>query len=109
MNKNAKPELLEEVIKMDATIAKAQEKMDRISMSEEEMREYRMREKAELDYLSGMRGAEQRGIIAGEERGIKLGAEEAAKQIAREAKRFGLPIDQIAKITKLSAQEIEAL
>jgi len=42
-----------------------------------------------------------------EKKGLKKGKREEALTIAREMKKEGMPISQIAKLTKLSVEEIE--
>jgi predicted transposase/invertase (TIGR01784 family) len=49
--------------------------------------------------------ARQEGMI----KGIEKGKLEEAIAIAREMKKDGLPLAQISKFTKLSAEEIEKL
>jgi predicted transposase/invertase (TIGR01784 family) len=83
----------EEVIKMDAGIQKAQERLDFVKNDKEALREYHMREMALSDWTSGVNYARQEG----------------AKEIARNLKAMGIPIEQIAQGTGLTVEQIEKL
>ncbi|MDR2692188.1 MAG: hypothetical protein LBB73_07875 [Dysgonamonadaceae bacterium] len=52
---------------MDTAIAKAQEKITRVSSSKEVLRAYQMREMALSDYTSGINYAREEGIAIGEQ------------------------------------------
>ena len=68
---------------------------------------------ADLDYRTGLLDAEQRGEkrgeIKGEIRGEKKGEMRNKLETAREMKAEGLPIELIARITKLSEEKIRLL
>ena len=61
----------------------------------------------------GMEKGIELGVEKGMEKGMKLGVEKGAEQkgleIARKMKQFGIPVDKIAAITDLSADEIQSL
>lgn len=63
------------------------------------------------EYLLQKREAEgiQKGIKEGIKEGEAKGRHEEALEIAREMKNDQFPIEKIAKLTKLSIEEIEAL
>ncbi|GHT71540.1 transposase [Spirochaetia bacterium] len=92
-DKDSSPELVEEVVKMDTAIQKAQERTDFISADKEALRAYQMREMALSDYTSGINHAKR----------------ETQKEIAHNLKGIGVPLEQIAAGTGLSAREIEKL
>jgi predicted transposase/invertase (TIGR01784 family) len=64
---------------------------------------YKWDNKNVIDY------ARQEGMEKGMVKGIEKGKREEALDIAREMKMEGLPLAQISKFTKLSAEEIEKL
>ena len=64
---------------------------------------YKWDNKNVIDY------ARQEGMEKGMVKGIEKGKREEALDIAREMKMDGLPLAQISKFTKLSAEEIEKL
>ena len=61
------------------------------------------------DHLATLAYAEQKGIEKGIQKGIQKGKREEAIAIAREMKTAGVPVEQIARFTKLSVEEIEKL
>jgi predicted transposase/invertase (TIGR01784 family) len=86
-------ELVEEVIKMDRAIQKAQEKMSYICNDKEALRAYEMREMALSDWTSGVNYARQEG------------RKETRQEIARNLKAMGLSAAQIAKATGLPEEQ----
>jgi predicted transposase/invertase (TIGR01784 family) len=89
--------LVEEVIKMDAGIQKAEKKLTYVSQDKEALRAYQMRELALSDWTSGLNYAREKGI------------QEGMLKAAANLKRRGLPIDQIAEDTGLSVEDIANL
>ena len=65
------------------------------------------------DHLATLAYAEQKGIEKGIEKGIQKGIQKGKREeaiaIAREMKKAGVPVEQIARFTKLSVEEIEKL
>ncbi|GHV92959.1 hypothetical protein AGMMS50268_34620 [Spirochaetia bacterium] len=92
-DKDSSPELVKEIVKMDTAIQKAQERVDYVTIDKETLRAYQMREMALSDYTSGINHAKR----------------ETQKEIARNLKGIGVPLEQIAAGTGLSAREIEKL
>jgi predicted transposase/invertase (TIGR01784 family) len=90
--------LVEEVVKMDMAIQKAEEKMVYVSRDKEALRAYQMREMALSDWTSGLNHAR--------EEGIQEGMREGRQEVAGNLKKIGLPVEQIAKVTGLSVEEI---
>jgi predicted transposase/invertase (TIGR01784 family) len=89
--------LVEEVLKMDTAIQRAEEKMVHVTNDKEALRAYQMREMALSDWTSGVNHAKREG------------AKEAAQEIARNLKHLGTPFDKIAQATGLSIEEVEKL
>jgi hypothetical protein len=125
-------ELIKELCRQEEGIMKAEQVLEKESRKEENWAAALFREKAEMDYWSGLANAqykgevigEERGIVIGEERGIVIGEErgiaigekkEQAKAYqeklasARQMKNDGFSPAQIAKYSSLSPQEIEKL
>jgi predicted transposase/invertase (TIGR01784 family) len=92
-DKDSPQDLVEEVLKMDIAIQKADAKMNFVSRDEEALRVYEMREKALSDWTSGVNHAKR----------------ERDKEIARNLKAMGIPIEQIAQGTGLTEQQIKGL
>jgi predicted transposase/invertase (TIGR01784 family) len=98
---HSSPEMVEEVLKMDTAIQKAQDKMDMIARDPALLRAYEQYEKAASDYTSGVNGARREGRREGEQN--------KAIAVAKSLKKRGLPISQIAEDTGLSPDEIARL
>ena len=65
----------------------------------------RLREKARHDEAQALYYAEQKGI----QQGIQKGAAERNIEIAQNLLKIDLPLDQIAKVTGLSQEEVMRL
>jgi predicted transposase YdaD len=85
--------LIEEVIKMDTAIQKAQKRLDFVAHDKEALREYHLREMALSDWTSGVNHA----------------LRENAKEIARRLKARGRPVEEIAEDTGLDFETIRDL
>ena len=96
-DKNSPDELIEEILKMDMAIQKAQERTVLVTQDEASLRIYEMREKALHDWNSAVnyhtREAEK----------------EAKKEIARKLKAKNMPMDQIIDVTGLTESQINDL
>ncbi|MDR1912721.1 MAG: Rpn family recombination-promoting nuclease/putative transposase [Helicobacteraceae bacterium] len=88
---------LKEVIKMDASIAKANEKMIKLTNDPEVLRAYDMHILAKRSEISRIQLAEEKGIAIGK------------MATARSLKSLGSSPEFIAQATGLSIEEIEAL
>jgi predicted transposase/invertase (TIGR01784 family) len=116
-NSDSPPELVEEVIKMDAAIQKAQERTQYVSGDKEALRAYEMRQMALSDWTSaynqaireGREAGLNEGMRKGIQQGIQKGAEQKAAEIARHLKAAGAPLDQIARITGLAEADLRNL
>jgi predicted transposase/invertase (TIGR01784 family) len=97
--------LVEEVLKMDGAIQKAEEKLEYVSIDKEALRAYQMRELALSDWTSGLNHAREEGM----REGIREGTLKKAQEIARNLKKFGIPVEHIAQGTGLSVEDIAKL
>jgi predicted transposase/invertase (TIGR01784 family) len=117
LDKDSPERLVEEVLKMDMGIQKAEEKMVYVTRDKEALRAYQMREMALSDWTSGLNHAReegmQTGILQGIQKGRKEGIQEGslkkAMEIARNLKMIGVPVEQIAKAAGLSIEEVAEL
>jgi len=91
--KNSPNELIEEILKMDVAIRKANDMIDIVTMDETAYRIYEVREKALHDWNSSLGGA----------------IRETKKEIARKMKAANLPISQIVECTGLTEKQVLAL
>ncbi|MHB9294153.1 hypothetical protein Holit_03280 [Hollandina sp. SP2] len=101
LDKDSPGGLVEEAIRMDTAIRKAEEKMVYVSSDKEALRAYQMREMALSDWTSGINHAL--------EKGIEKGRREKAIEVAENLKKIGVSVDLIAQGTGLSVDEIEKL
>jgi predicted transposase/invertase (TIGR01784 family) len=109
LDKDSPAGILEEVIKMDRGIQKAEEKMGFVSRDKEALRAYQMRELALSDWNSGLKHAREEGMQEGMVKGREEGMVKKALEIARNLKGMGVPGEQIAHTTGLSLEDIEQL
>jgi predicted transposase/invertase (TIGR01784 family) len=100
-DKDSPETILEEVIKMDSAIRKAEERLTYVSNDKEALRAYQMREMALSDWTSGINHAKREGRLEG-----RL---EGQREIARNFKKLGIPVEQIAQGTGLSVEDITKL
>jgi predicted transposase/invertase (TIGR01784 family) len=98
-------ELVEEVVKMDTAIRKAEEKMSYICNDKEALRAYQMREMALSDWTSGVNYARREG----RQEGRREGREESKREIARNLKALGFEAAHIVKATGLTEEQIGEL
>jgi predicted transposase/invertase (TIGR01784 family) len=75
-DKDSSQELVEEVIKMDIAIKKAETKMHSVSRDDEALRWYEIREKAQHDWISGVNHARREGMREGKVEGKMEGRQE---------------------------------
>jgi predicted transposase/invertase (TIGR01784 family) len=102
---NTPEEELKEIIKMDSTIKKAQERLDFVTQDKEVLREYHLREMALSDWTTGINAATENGI----EIGIEKGATQKQIEIAKKSLNKGLPMELIHEITELDIETIQTL
>jgi len=94
-----------EIINQEEGIAMALDTLVNITQDEIEYARMSTLLKSELDYQSGMVGARREGLAEG----FTKGHDEASLDIARNLKKMGLPITQIAEGTGLSIETIEQM
>ena len=82
---------------MDAAIQKANDKMMFLANDKEILRQYNLREMAQIDYNSGLVKAKSEGRT------------EERIEIAKKLLGINLPLDQITIATGLTYKEIESL
>jgi len=92
--KNSPNELIEEILKMDVVIRKANDMIDIVTMDEAAYREYEAREKALHDWNSA---------VDYHTREAKL---KTKKEVAQKMKADNLPISQIIEYTGLTEKQV---
>ena len=91
------------------TLRAARIEMNYLTGDAEVRRMAELREKWEMDYVSGMNYAEKKGREEGIKEGIKKGEKEKQIEIARKLLKKKMDIKEIAEITGLTEKEIENL
>jgi predicted transposase/invertase (TIGR01784 family) len=86
-------EQLQEVIRMDGAINKTNERLNFVSQDKDFLREYHMREMAQLDWNTA----------------LSTGIEKKQIEIVKNFIKMGLPITQIAEGTGLDTETIQSL
>jgi predicted transposase/invertase (TIGR01784 family) len=94
---NTPEEELEEVIRMDTAIGKADERLNFVTRDEDFLRNYHIRQMEMSDWTTGINTAFERGI------------EKGRNDIARKALSKGLAADVIRDLTGLSVEDIVKL
>jgi len=94
---NTPEQTLEEVIKMDSAISKANERLNFVKQDKEFLRNYHLREMAMSDWTTGINTA------------IEKGAMQKQIEIAKNSLNKGLPVDLIHEITGLEIEVIQTL
>jgi predicted transposase/invertase (TIGR01784 family) len=89
--------LIEEAVKMDTAIQATEDKMAMIMRDPALLHAYDMFELTRIDYKLGMQGARQEGRLEGK------------VETAKNLKAMGITIEQINRVTGLSAEEIAKL
>ncbi|GHV66209.1 hypothetical protein AGMMS49928_00330 [Spirochaetia bacterium] len=90
-------------------IMRAERALTKVSRDYEKWAHTLYREKAEMDYRSGMHIARREGKIAGIAEGSAKGYEQASFEIARKMKEAGISAEQIRAITGLAPETVEKL
>jgi predicted transposase/invertase (TIGR01784 family) len=108
-NKGSSPELLAEVIRMDAAIQAANERLMQVTDDEEIERAIWRRQMAICDYNESMAYARDKGYEEGHERGREQGLEQGRIEIARKMKNRGRSLAEIVDDTGLPPNTIEQL
>jgi predicted transposase/invertase (TIGR01784 family) len=112
-DKKTPQETLEEVIRMDHAIQRANERIAFVSQDKESLRLYRMREMAMSDWSSGVKLARSEGRAEGRAEGRVEGRAEGRTEekieTAKSALRKGMDIALISELTGLDEIAIEKL
>jgi predicted transposase/invertase (TIGR01784 family) len=116
-NKKSPPGLVEEVKRMDSAIQMADDRLAYLSGDEDSIRAYEVRFKAMCDLTSMQNDATETGHAKGFKKGrkegraegMKAGIEQEKLEIARNLKKMGLSLSQIAEGTGLPLETIEQL
>ena len=106
---NPKSERIKEKMEENEELKEAVEKLEGMSEDEYMQRIADLREKAILDYNSGMSFALRKGLEQGREEGEKEGERTAKLETARKMLEEKIPVETIVKITNLSKKEVEEL
>jgi predicted transposase/invertase (TIGR01784 family) len=97
----AKREKIDEIIDCEEGIAMATDALCQVTADEEEYARLTSLMKGELDWRSSMKDAKREGLMEGHNK--------ASLEIARNLKKMGLPVTQIADGTGLSIETITQL
>lgn len=95
--------------KENKQIKKAIEILDEMSMDPKEWELYDSRERAIVNYNSGILNAEERGMKKGKKEGIKEGKRREKEETAKKLLELDVEIETIKKATGLSEEEIKKL
>ena len=103
----------QEAVKMaerkNNTLKKARKEIDYLTGDDAVRRLADLREKWEMDYVTGIECAEKKGISIGREEGRKQGEKENKIKIAKKLLEMGMEITKISEVTGLSDEEIRKL
>ena len=91
------------------TLKKARKEIDYLTGNDAVRRLADLREKWEMDYVTGIECAEKKGISKGREEGRKQGEKENKRKIAKKLLEMGMEITKISEVTGLSDEEIRKL
>ncbi|MGW9019667.1 Rpn family recombination-promoting nuclease/putative transposase, partial [Priestia megaterium] len=99
---------LEEIaMNQDPILQKAMDKWENMSHDSSFRSAYEAREKLLLDEQAKLAHAREEGLEEGMEKGLEKGLEEGKIQLIRSMYENGMPLDDIAKFTGLSIEEVE--
>ncbi len=103
----------QEAVKMaerkNNTLKKARKEIDYLTGDDAVRRLADLREKWEMDYVTGIECAEKKGISKGREEGRKQGEKENKIKIAKKLLEMGMEFTKISEVTGLSDEEIRKL
>ena len=110
---NPNTERVEEIMKENEEVKKANSVLHVMSEDEKLQRLAELREKWDLDERSARQNAIEEGLEEGRKRGFKEGLQEGEEnktvEIAKKMKEEGISIDIIKKITGLDKEKIESI
>jgi predicted transposase/invertase (TIGR01784 family) len=101
-DRNSPAKLVEEVVKMDKAIEKAEKRIEHVTKDKEALRAYYMRQMALSDWTSSINHAREEGL----QEGIEQGRREEKLAAAHALKAIGMPVGQIVQVTGLTEAEI---
>jgi len=102
-------EVLEMLAEKNPKVGKAVAKLVELNADERARMIADSREKMRRDNASRLRSAEKEGLERGLEAGLERGREEERLAIARKLLNTGMPAENVAQITELSRETIQAL
>ncbi|GHU05306.1 transposase [Spirochaetia bacterium] len=97
LDRDSPRELVEEIVKMDNAIGKAEERTAYVSSDKEALRAYEMRQMALSDWTTANSHARREGM------------KEGKIEVAQKLKTFGTPLGQIVQFTGLTEDQIRNL
>ena len=95
--------------KENEELKKAIEIIDQMSMDEKEWEMYLSREKAIINYNSGLSRAKLDGIQEGIEQGIEKGIEKKSKEMVAQMLKMNMDDETICKIAQIDQEKLEKL
>ena len=101
--------ILLQILKEDPDIEDAEERYRQFVADDELREKYQDRIKAERDRRSQIIYAERQGEKRGLERGLEQGRQKARREFVLRMKTRGMATEEIAELTELSAEEIDAI
>jgi predicted transposase/invertase (TIGR01784 family) len=97
LNKNTKEKPYKKAIEMDEVLQKIHNILDTTTKNKEEMEDYEMKLKAEMDYNNNISSA------------MEEGREKEKIEIAKKMKETKVPVEEIAKLTNMSKEKVMKL
>jgi predicted transposase/invertase (TIGR01784 family) len=102
-------EVIEEVIKMDNAINKANERLNFVTQDKDFLRNYHLREMAMSDWTTGVNTAFEKGEANGIIKGVMKGEMKKANEVAKNLLRKGMSAEFIRETTGLDIDAIQSL
>ena len=102
-------DFINKMIEKKGELAMATSILMNISQDDRERARFRSKRKFETDHYSDMDNAERKGRAEGIAQGITQGMTQGIVQVARNMKTEGMPIENIARLTNLSIDEVRKL
>ncbi|MDR1909238.1 MAG: Rpn family recombination-promoting nuclease/putative transposase [Spirochaetaceae bacterium] len=109
LDEHSPPGLVEEVLKMDAMIQRAQTILDLIRTDPALLHSYEMYELQLMDEQSRLEGAAREALEEGLKEGLKEGKLSKAKEIAGNALAAGVAVELVSEITGLDLETLRNL
>jgi predicted transposase/invertase (TIGR01784 family) len=90
---------------MDEALQKMHHILDTTTKNKEEIEDYEMKLKAEMDYNNNISNAIEKGI----EKGIEKDRNDAMITVAKKMKEIKMPVEEIVKLTNIPKEKITKL